>query len=167
MPALEQCRLKRIWLYLAHVGFPLAVGGGIYLYCRAGSLAVFSALGLSGFGELVIEARGVRALLLCVLPEWAIYSLPDGVWVYSWTAYMLLLWAGKTKRGFSKVWPHTGLCCGLGSEWLQLLHKIPGRFDVADTILYVVFYGLALTILACGTGVRTVKPDRVNLIREG
>ena len=74
------------------------------------------------------------------MPKWIIYSLPDGLWVYSFSA-MLYLILGEDFKGINKILfaPFIVLC---GLEILQYLKIISGTFDFID-----MFIGLTINIL--------------------
>lgn len=79
------------------------------------------------------------------IPVWALYSLSDGLWVYSLTSYLLLVWEGKN-RGWAALWIHLGFVLGCGSEILQAFRVLPGRFDGVDLWACWIGWRLALVL---------------------
>lgn len=67
-------------------------GGFIYLLYRSLTLRMFSWLKTLGLYQMVLSWR--ESLGLCHLPNWVIYSLPDGLWMGAYLLLMyMLLWA--------------------------------------------------------------------------
>jgi hypothetical protein len=85
-------------------------------------------------------ARSITYKYGAYMPKWIIYSLPDGLWVYSFSA-MLYLILGEDFKGINKILfaPFIVLC---GLEILQYLKIISGTFDFID-----MFIGLTINIL--------------------
>jgi len=125
---------------LWHVMLPLFVGGFIYLVFRDTSLLLFDWLEVLGLKGLLFKARRLLKPLQKFIPDFFIYSLPDGLWVYAITANMTLIW----RNVFNSIWPHFGLLLGIGIEILQSQSFIPGVYDNMDIILCVIMYGLAI-----------------------
>lgn len=111
--------------------FPLALGSLIYVALRDDSLIVFQWFDATGLRGIVNEARGlVSASLHPVL----LYSLPDGLWAYSFSSVMAFIWSGhKAKFVLVLSIPVLGVLGEVG----QLLSIIRGTFDIYDVVFYV------------------------------
>jgi hypothetical protein len=116
--------MKRGMSYLIHVVLPIALGSCIYVGWRSTDLWVFQWIDAVGVTHLVVRPG-------FPLPGWALYSLPDGCWVYAYTSWMLLLW------GRMSPWAYAGVSLGLGSEFGQLFGFVPGTYDNLDVVFYI------------------------------
>jgi len=113
-----------------HVLLPTFVGTCIYIGWRSTDLLVFRWIEYCGLQSLVIRPA-------IKLPEWLLYSLPDGCWVYATTSWMLLIW-----KRFS-VWIWVGVVLAVGAEYGQLLGLVQGTYQSLDVIFYVSAFVLA------------------------
>lgn len=78
------------------------------------------------------------------LPDWMVYSLPEGLWILS-----ISLWSRGLKwkwRGRQLPLVILPLMYAIGLELLQLVHLTNGRFDVIDLLLSSFFWLLAFTV---------------------
>ena len=81
---------KKCKPFLAHVFTPLATGGLIYVCFRSKTLRFFAWIDKIGFSNVVNEIRIIIYPCKEILPNWFINSLPDGLWVYSFSAIIFL-----------------------------------------------------------------------------
>jgi len=118
---------KKIFIRL----FPVLFGGMIYIIFRSDQLLMFSWL------RSVNEVHSVNNFgnTLHVF-HWFKYSLPDGLWLFSYTALMLEIWKNRINKQ-SFFWIFSLPCMALLSEFLQLFKVIPGTFDLIDLIFYI------------------------------
>lgn len=117
------------------IGFlPVFLGGLIYLTYRANTLLMFNWLKFIGFTELVNFLRTNNQLQNLTIPNWVKFSLPDALWLYSFTYTILLLWDFKITRQ-SVLWIFLAPTVGIFSEMGQLIGIIPGTFDSSDLLL--------------------------------
>jgi hypothetical protein len=139
-------KVSRLRPFALHVVLPLATGSIIYLLWRSPDLAVFDWARAIGLTHALERIRSLVSPLAPSIPAPALYSLPDGLWAYSLTACLALVW--RDRPGWMRtLWLGACVVLTLGSELGQLLQLVPGRFDVAD----VLFYGAGiLTPLALG-----------------
>jgi glycopeptide antibiotics resistance protein len=66
------------------------------------------------------------------MPSWVLYSLPDGLWVYSFSAMLYIIWKESIIRNKVIIMPFLIL---LTSEMLQYLKIINGTFDISDIFI--------------------------------
>ena len=114
-------------------GFPLSIGGLIYILFRTDSLLMFRWLDMLGATAFIQSCRKYMIDRLN-LPDWIIFSLPDALWVFSFTSLMLIIWHGKFSYN-SIFWLLLAPIIGLFSELGQLVGIIPGTFDIIDLLL--------------------------------
>jgi hypothetical protein len=79
---------------------PLVLGGLIYICWRAKTIWMFDWFRMFGLVANIDHLRSISAPISNLLPQWIIYSLPDGLWVYSLTAFMAMLWLEARPSGF-------------------------------------------------------------------
>lgn len=112
--------------YLIHVVAPFLMGCLLYAIGRPPS---FLRIGK----QLKIDNNTI----LVPLPEWVIYNLPDGLWLYSFLMWLMLTWYGQ-KNFESYIWFLILITIALGSELLQKYTLIQGTFDTRDMIAYCI-----------------------------
>jgi hypothetical protein len=70
------------------------------------------------------------------LPSWFLYSLPDGLWIFSYICFMLFVWRQKINMN-NLFWFALLPMIAILSEMGQLLQIVPGTFDIIDFVFYV------------------------------
>lgn len=137
--------MKLRFSFLAlHVLLPVLAGGLIYICWRDADLFMFRWFGAAGLGTLVNDLRAAVAGAQPGLPRWFLYCLPDGLWVYALTAFMMHVWGGARSSVLAIGWISLGLVIGAGSELGQLAGIVPGGFDRVDLFFSVFAAGLAI-----------------------
>lgn len=123
---------SNINLILFHVISPLTTGGLIYIVFRTKSLRMFSWFESIGINTQISFLREYFSPLKSWLPSWVYFSLPDGLWVYSFTSIILILWAGKIN-----FWLIIPFSFGILIEILQGL-SFTGTFDYLDLAFSII-----------------------------
>ena len=139
---------------LLYCALPILVGGLIYLAFRDTSLLMFRWAGWIGL-DAAIDAMRVHTLPFRPgIPDWVLFSVPDGVWVFACTAFFARLWHDG-HWAFRLFWIGLGPVLAIGGELGQLgfIGLVPGTFDPADMIFYVIA-GVAALWLARRATVR-------------
>jgi hypothetical protein len=120
-------------LVFYHVFLPLLLGGFIYILFRSESLLMFKWYHALGTDDLIRDLRIQATPYRHFVPEFILFSFPDGVWVYSLTVVMGGLWHNTSF--FSRFfWVSIGPLIGIGSEMGQLLGLVPGTFSYSDLL---------------------------------
>lgn len=125
--------MKRL---LSTVIIPLLIGGVIYILFRSDSLVMFSWFESFGVEKIILAFRQLN-YGQSNLPNWAIFSLPDALWVFSFTNLMLIIWRDIFSSQ-SILWIFIAPIIGIVSEVGQGLHFIRGTFDATDLILILI-----------------------------
>lgn len=113
---------------------PVIVGGLIYLTYRTDSLLMFSWFEKVQLKGAVDWLRSNNHLQNLKIPHWVKFSLPDALWLFSFTYMILLLWDFTINKQ-SIGWILLAPIVGLSSEVGQLIKIIPGTFDIVDLLL--------------------------------
>ncbi len=129
--------------YIGHI-FTLVCGSLIYILFRTSNLKMFS-----WFEELKILSfiNNLRDSTLNYsnnLPNIILYSLPDGLWLFSYISFILLLWKNEIKNE-NLFWILIIPLISLVSELGQLTNFVPGTFDFSDLLVY--FLGTILPFI--------------------
>jgi hypothetical protein len=139
-------------LILGHL-LPLIIGGFIYISFRPDTLLmfkVFTALSV----DLPIEYWRENTLGLKPLyPDWFLYSLPDGLWVFSYVSLVLCIW-NNTISKYNVFWVFLMPILAVLSEFGQYARIVPGTFDASDMVFYI--FGTLLSVLIF-TDIRQIK----------
>jgi hypothetical protein len=98
-----------------HVALPLLIGGGVYLLWRDPSLLMFHWLDAVGGLPALAPARAWAAPLRADLPDWLLFSVPDGAWVYACVAFFGRLWLDGPAIPRA-LWTGLGPALAIGGE---------------------------------------------------
>lgn len=110
----------------------LFMGGMVYVLFRPMSLLMFEWFDSVGLLRFIWRMRIDTTLLL---PNWIEYSLPDGLWIFSYSLFIGCIWNFRLNKSFPFL-----LLLPLISvidEILQMFHVVPGTFDVWDICAYI------------------------------
>ena len=128
-------------LVLFHCIFPLLSGGLIYVLFRSESLNMFQWFNLLGIESQILSYRTTFHGLKCLFPNWAYLSLPNALWVYSFTSILLIIWNDNPFKYWIIFIPFT---TGVLVEFLQLVKLFPGTFDYVDFIFALISFILSI-----------------------
>lgn len=142
-------RLKT--LTMIHVFCPLIIGGFIYISFRSVSLRLFNWFEIVGIKSAALSIRNIIYPYKNDLPNWTFFSLPDGLWVYSFSSALIILWGDQFK--FGKYWLIIPLLFGAFIEFAQKIKIFPGTFDIIDFTFSI--SALALSIIILKPKIRT------------
>jgi hypothetical protein len=90
------------------------------------------------------------------LPDWLIYSLPDGLWIFSYMSLILLIWKNKINL-HNIIWIVIAPVIVILFEFGQLLYITKGTFDYNDIAFYIVG-----TILPISLYTKLLNPKKLN-----
>lgn len=131
---------------------PLLLGVLIYLLFRPGTVRVFQWLAFAGLQEPLALIRAYTMGLLPLVPEWLVYSLPNGLWAFSYSFIITDYW-WKQANFLKYFWLLSVPAVGLGYEVMQFAGIIPGTFCYHD-------------LLFCTAGITTGFLSAINLERR-
>lgn len=109
------------------------IGGMIYLGYRSTSLLMFRWVNTLGLDNTINNFRSI--VKHYPIPDWVMYSLPDGLWILSYMLLIDTIW-GWDNLEF-KYWLYILPIIGIVSEFLQIAFSCLGTFDIADLFCYI------------------------------
>ena len=120
----------------------LLMGGMTYLLFRPQTLLMFHVTDALGLSAVI---NSMRKGISSQLPEFIIYNLPGALWA---AAYILTIDSLMFRQSVMPRILVSGIIPVIGavSELLQLTGLLPGTFDVADLLCYLVPYLLYMSI---------------------
>jgi hypothetical protein len=140
-------------VYVILSAFALTLGGTIYIFFRPAEHVFFGWIRAVGLDHWFSLARDRSLSSSLLLPEWIVYSLPNGLWAF---AYALLItsiwWAGKSWLKY--FWMASIPILVLGYEVLQYAGIIPGTFSIQDIV-----FGMAGLTIGIIVGIKIIKSN--------
>ena len=136
---------SRIKLFLFHILIPFLIGGLLYISFRSKSIRLFSWCETIGLSNYISIIRSIINPFKESIPNWVYYSLPDGLWMYSFTSVFLLIWKDQIDEG--KYWLLIPLISGCFVEIGQGLKLLKGTFDPIDLILSLLAFIFSIIII--------------------
>jgi len=120
-------------------------GGLIYILFRPVEPLFFSWANNLASGDILSGIRKFSLPMLSFIPEWLIFSAPNGLWAFAYTLIILKIWSGSKSR-IRFFWFATIPVWVVGYELLQLFTFLPGTFCWIDTLFSLtgITVGMAL-----------------------
>ena len=122
----------------------LLCGGLIYVLFRTATLKMFVWYETIGLGGLTNGMRKLTFQFANELPEWILFSLPDGLWISSYVCLMLAVWQNSVSLN-NAFWILIIPILVIGSEIGQLFGFVVGTFDLTDLLFYI--FGMTLPLI--------------------
>ncbi len=119
---------------------PLFIGGFLYVPFRTGNIIFLK------YFHYFYQGSFIRKSDWEIVPDWIIYSLPDALWILSFTYLMLSIWDFQISRE-NIFWIIIAPIIGIGSEIGQTTDFIGGTFDYMDLLLMLLAAGIPFTHL--------------------
>lgn len=124
----------------------LFLGLVIYLLFRTSSLKIFNWLNYFNIDFLNSSIRLNAFTYSKLVPQWILFSLPDGLWTFSYVCLMLYIWNFKISLQ-SIIWITLIPFIAVFSEIGQAFNLIQGTFDYLDLFFYILGMVLPLAYL--------------------
>lgn len=135
--------INKTVLFLIHVLFPILLGGFIYLLFRSKSLIMFNWFKVIGILDLIQSFRNSFYDFKTCIPNWIYFSIPDALWVYSFTSTILLFESNWKVLTF---WLLVPFLFGPLIEIFQLFRLFPGTFDPLDLLFTSIAFMFSILI---------------------
>jgi hypothetical protein len=87
--------------------------------------------------EVILDYRLVTLPLGENLPGWFLYSLPDGLWLFSYISVLLTVWNNNISKD-NIYWILLVPIIAVFIEFGQLLSIVSGTFDMIDLTFYLI-----------------------------
>lgn len=132
------------WLWLSILF--MVLGGSVYLWFRSSGLLMFGLLGDKDVVLSNIPYRDVTISYSSALPDWFLYSLPDGLWLASYLCLVAFVWRGSIRTS-NAFWYTIVPILAIASEFAQLAGYMSGTFDPLDVACYIISTLIPLAFL--------------------
>ena len=120
-------------------------GGVIYIAFRSSSITLFKWLyDIPVIDDFVKNLRISTLPYKEYIPDWFLYSLPDGLWMFSYSCIILIIWKRVINK-YSLIWLLILPILSILIEFLQYYDYFNGTFDVLDIVFFI--FGSLLPIL--------------------
>ncbi|MCK5137729.1 MAG: hypothetical protein KAR19_18230 [Bacteroidales bacterium] len=129
------------------------MGGIIYIFLRTSEHVFDGWISTIGLDNLFSLARHHSPSLSLHLPDWIIFSLPNGLWAFAYALIITSIWLGSKSRA-RYFWMASIPILVLGFEVLQYVGIIRGTFCIQD-----IAFGMAGLTLGIIVGIKIIKPD--------
>lgn len=127
--------MKVTQLYIGHI-LTLLCGSSIYVLFRTSNLKMFVWFDKLRILSFINDLRSFSINYSNNLPNIILYSLPDGLWMFSYVNLVLFLWKNEIKYE-NLFWIFIIPILSIISELGQLAKLIPGTFDFSDLLMYL------------------------------
>lgn len=128
---------QNIKCFILNIILPLFLGLLVYALFRQRDLFLQDLL--PSFLNLEVARKAVADV---ALPEWMIYSLPDGLWLYAFNSFGWMIAKGNARRSAIGLFP---FFIAVFSEFAQYFHWICGTFCPVDLFFYFLSAFMAFT----------------------
>ena len=107
------------------------LGGLMYSLLRPTEPVFFDWFRAAGIDNWLDIARERTLFIGSLLPQWMVYSLPNGLWAFAYTIIVLSIWNGS-RSPLKYFWFLTIPVLIFGFEILQFTGDFPGTFCLQD-----------------------------------
>ncbi len=142
-PLLRNSNPVRMIILLAFVA--ILSGAVIYVSWRPDTIKVLILLESAGLKGFLESIRSYTKYVHHIIPEWIVYSLPNGLWAFSYALIISYIWGGERGSILKVFWLGSIIAVGLGYEFLQYLKVISGTFCFQDLLLCTI--GIILGVI--------------------
>ena len=132
-------------LYVVYSIIPLIIGGIIYISFRSKNLVMFQWFDNIGISFFTNYIRYLFSPVKPYLSEWFYYSLPDGIWIFSFTTTLIIFWDFSFEK--VKIWLVAPIFSGIFFEILQFFFEFLGTFDIIDLLFSMIGFILSFILL--------------------
>jgi hypothetical protein len=128
----------------------LVLGGTIYILFYTSQPVFFNWIRAAGMNNWLSLARHYSLSASSDLPQWIIYSLPDGLWAFAYAVLITGIWI-RNHSGLKYFWMSTIPVLIIGLELLQYTGMVRGTFSFQDIafeisgLLFGIYIGIKIT----------------------
>jgi hypothetical protein len=146
------------WLLVIISAIALSAGGMVYIFFRPFEHVFFRWISTIGFESWLNQARNSSLPSRLLVPQWVVYSLPDGLWAFAYALLITVIWKGSNSR-IKLFWMVSIPLLVLGYEILQLAGIIPGTFCIQDIAFGITGLTIGITV---GTIIKQNYHEKIN-----
>lgn len=125
-----------IFILIGHL-VSLMFGVWIYILFRQVPLKIYSWIDNTDIMYYINFLQQKSKVHINQVPEWIIYSLPDGLWVFSYVCLSLIIWKREI-TSINLIWILILPIIGISMEIFQFFGIINGTADFYDLIFYII-----------------------------
>ena len=138
-------KINRTKLTIIHCLAPLLLGGLLYVLFRSTKLRMFEWFSFIGLTGAIQSSRTMMFDFKNHIPNWVYFSLPDGLWIYSFTSAIIIYWNNDNKK--IRLWLLIPIATGIFIEILQGLKLFSGTFDYLDLTFSILGISLSKIVI--------------------
>ena len=112
---------------------PLTIGTTIYVFFCTSEKWIFQIIPKTSILEFINT------------PSWLVHNVPDGLWAFSLTYFILMIWNSKINL-YSMIFVFSSILLGTLVEFLQHFDVLKGTYDPLD-LLFLTVFGITAVIL--------------------
>jgi hypothetical protein len=131
-------------IVIASTALPLLLGGFLYILFRQRTLVMFDWFDLIGMTPAIDRLRAISLCFKSDIWPWVIYSLPDALWVFSFSSFVIHLWSEE--RAIALMLSVLVVFLSAALEIMQYFRMVPGSFDFLYLILILTFGAMPVFI---------------------
>jgi hypothetical protein len=135
--------------------FAIFSGGLIYILLRPAEPVFFDWFKCIGLDNFLFNIRQYSLSLKRFLPEWFIYSLPNGLWALSYSLIITAIWWNSKSR-LKIFWMASIPVLVFGFEVFQYLEILNGTFCIGD-----IAFGVSGILAGVALGIK-IKTNKIN-----
>jgi hypothetical protein len=106
---------------------------------------MFKWFGFFGIEDSIQAIRTYAYVLKSEIPSWVYFSLPDGLWAYSFSSAILIHYNNDRKQ--ANFWLKVPFFLAVMLEIFQSFQWFPGTFDFLDLLFSIIGFFLSKIIL--------------------
>lgn len=133
------CSMRYIYLFhiIIRSFLPLVIGGLIYAFYGAKGIRLVDWATHIGFVDKCRENLSLS------LPDWIVFNLTDGIWLFSLLQLIDIIW--QDEKG-GHVWFALSVILAIGHELGQQFNMFSGTFDWLDLLAYAIVSIMSILI---------------------
>ncbi len=141
------------WKTCFLAAFAILFGGLIYIFLRSPDHLFNNWIRTPGSGTWFNSIRHHFVSKSLVVPEWIVFSLPNGFWAFAYSLLITTIWSASQSR-LKYFWMASIPVLIIGFEIFQATGVIHGTFCIQD-----ITFGLAGLVLGITAGNKIVKSN--------
>jgi hypothetical protein len=147
-------------LLFGHI-LTLLTGGLVYVSFRVDSIVMFKWFSILNVDGLIQHFRGLTLHYCGILPDWILYSLPDGLWVFSYVSIVLYVWKAEINYN-NFIWVILIPLYAVIHEIGQFFQVVSGTFDSTDMLFFMAGTFMPFILFSNHITIKTTEHEQVS-----